>query len=112
MTHTPESRPSETLTVAITEATKLESRRAFAEAATMIDEAIRLNKEAPASLRFKALLLRSDLAISLNDLGEGRGILAEAKQIKLSAQDRESLAVELRRADDLETFFTHRGCAG
>ena len=65
-----------------------------------------------AGLRFQALLLRADLAVSLNELVEGRGVLAEARQIRLSADEREALAPDLRRADDLESFFTHRGCAG
>jgi hypothetical protein len=101
-----------TLESALKTATLLESRRAYAEAAKVLDEAMTQNVEAPAHQRFQALLLRTDLAISLNDLGAGRGILAEAKQIRLSAEEREALSADLRRADDLESFFTHRGCAG
>jgi hypothetical protein len=100
------------LSKALADATLLESRREYAEAAKILDEATTRDKGAPAPQRFLALLLRTDLAISLNDLGEGRGILAEARQIKLSAEEREALSAELRRADDLESFFTHRGCAG
>ena len=108
---------SGTLESALKTATLLESRREYAEAARILDEAVTLDKGAPApqrfqALLFQALLLRTDLAISLNDLGAGRGILAEAKQIRLSAEERESLSADLRRADDLEAFFTHRGCAG
>jgi hypothetical protein len=99
---------SNTLDAAIS----LESRREFAEAARILDEAVAKDKDAPAPLRFRALLLRTDLAILLEDLGAGRGILAEARQIRLSAEEREALGSELRRADDLEVFFTHRGCAG
>jgi hypothetical protein len=103
---------SSRLTEALAEAVALESRRAYAEAAGILDEAVAQDKEAPAPLRFQALLLRADVAVSLNDLGEGRGILAEARQVRLTAEEREALAPDLRRADDLESFFTHRGCAG
>ena len=100
------------LSKALAEATALESRREYAEAARLLDDAVARDQGAPAPLRFQALVLRTDLAISMNDLGEGRGILAEARQIRLSAEERESLSADLRRADDLEAFFTHRGCAG
>jgi hypothetical protein len=100
------------LTKALAEAAQLDARRDHAEAARLLDEAITRDKDAPGPLKFKALVLRSDISVSLNDLGEGRGILAEARQIRLSAAERESLAADLRRADDLESFFTHRGCAG
>ena len=103
---------STTLAASLDAAASLESRRAYAEAAELLDVAMTQDKEAPAPLRFQALILRTDLAVSLNDLGMGRGILAEARQIRLSAGERESLAADLRRADDLEAFFTHRGCAG
>ena len=103
---------SKALAEALISASALESRREYAAAAKILDEAMTLDKEAPAPLRFQALVLRTDLAISLNDLGEGRGILAEARQVRLSAQEKDFLAPDLRRADDLEAFFTHRGCAG
>jgi hypothetical protein len=90
----------------------LEARRGYAEAAALLDEALAENPGAPARLRFQALLLRTDLAVSLNDLVEGRGVLAEARQIRLTAEEREALAADLSRAEDLEAFFTHRGCAG
>ena len=104
--------PLKPLAEALDSAGALESRREYAAAAKILDEAITEDKGAPAPLRFQALLLRTDLAISMNDLGEGRGILAEARHIRLSAEERETLSSDLRRADDLEAFFTHRGCAG
>ena len=100
------------LSEALPLALALESQRTFGDAAKLLDASLANEPEAPAPLRFKALVLRSDLAVSLNDLGEGRGILAEARQIRLTAEDRTTLAADLRRADDLESFFTHRGCAG
>jgi hypothetical protein len=103
---------SAALRAALDKAAALEARRAHAEAARLLDEAGTAHPEAPAALRFQALLLRTDLAISLNELVEGRGILAEARQVRLTAEERGTLAADLARAEDLEAFFTHRGCAG
>jgi hypothetical protein len=103
---------SSALEEAFQAALRLESRREHAAAAKILDDALASDPGAPAPLRFRALLVRSDLAVELNDLAEGRGILAEARQVRLSPDERGALAAELRRADDLETFFTHRGCAG
>lgn len=104
--------PSPEFSLALQSALSQESRREHAAAAQTLDAALERHPDAPAPLRFQALLLRADLAISLNDLGEARGILAEAKQVPLRPSDRESLETELRRVDDLEAFLTHRGCAG
>ncbi len=89
-----------------------ESQRGHALAAATLDAALREATEADAPLRMRALVLRADLAVTLNVLGEALGILAEAKHVPLSPSDRESLESELRRIDDLEVFLTHRGCAG
>jgi hypothetical protein len=57
-------------------------------------------------------VVRADLACALGDLIESRGILAEARQIRLDAKAKAEAVLELDRADALETFLTHRGCAG
>jgi hypothetical protein len=108
----PSPAASAPLRAALDQAVALDARRAHAEAARLLDEAVSAHPEAAAPLRFQALLLRTDLAVSLNDLVEGRGILAEARQIRLTADEREAIAADLDRAGDLEAFFTHRGCAG
>jgi Arc/MetJ-type ribon-helix-helix transcriptional regulator len=100
------------LSEVLTEAVRLDRARAHAEAARLLDEGLENHKGAPAPLLFQTLILRADLAVSLNELIEARGILAEAKQVVIPAVDRESLGSDLRRADDLEVFLTHRGCAG
>jgi hypothetical protein len=101
------------LSLALAEALRLEARRDPAAAAGVLDDAIaRHGPAAPDTARFRALLLRAELAVTMNDLGLGRGVLAEARQVRLSAGEKESLAAEQRRADDLEAFLTHRGCAG
>lgn len=97
---------------ALAEASRLESLREYESAARILDAALEHSPEASGYLRFQCLLLRAEIAVSLNDLGLGRGVLAEAFQIRLEAKVRESLEAELRRADDLESFLTHRGCAG
>jgi hypothetical protein len=112
LTETSSTAPSEAVRAALDAAVALEARRGHAEAARLLDKALAENPGAPAPVRFQALLLRTDLAISLNDLVEGRGVLAEARQVRLSADEREALAADLSRAEDLEVFFTHRGCAG
>jgi hypothetical protein len=104
--------PFPSLPDVLTEAIRLERARDHAEAARLLDEGLKVHQRAPAPLRFQALVLRTDLAVSLNELIEARGILAEAKQVALTADERESLGPDLRRADDLEVFLTHRGCAG
>lgn len=100
------------LSHALREATWLESRREYATAAALLDAALYSQGISPAPLRFRALVLRAELAVSLNAGGEARGILAEARQLHLDGAERESLETEMRRADDLEVFLTHRGCAG
>lgn len=94
------------------EAGRLDRACAFADAARLLDDILASGTDAPAPLRFQALVLRADVAVSLDDLIEARGILAEAKQVALTAGDRASLDSDLIRADQLEVFLTHRGCAG
>jgi hypothetical protein len=104
--------PTDNLQAALTEAATLEATGNRDAATRILDNALLKEPDGSPSLRFRALVLRADLAVSLNDLIEARGILAEAGQVPLSPADRESLAADLRRFDDLEVFLTHRGCAG
>jgi hypothetical protein len=100
------------LETALVHATRLDAARDRAAAAALLDEALGDAENAPSMVRFKALLLRAELAVDANDLIAGRGWLAEARTIRLDAAEREVLGNERLRADDLETFLTHRGCAG
>lgn len=100
------------LSETLVEAAALESKRLHAEAAALLDAALSAHAHAPAAARFRALVVRADLACTLGDLIEGRGILAEARQIRLDAQDKAEASSEIDRADALEAFLTHRGCAG
>src|SRR5690606_25693077 len=67
----------------LAEAEGLDRARDHAGAAVLLDEGLARHGGAPAPLRFRALVLRADLAVSLNDLIEARGILAEARQVAL-----------------------------
>ena len=94
------------------EALRLEAAHDAAAAATALDIALVEDEHAEAVLRFRALVVRADLACTLGDLIESRGILAEARQIRLDARAKTEASAEIDRADALETFLTHRGCAG
>jgi len=96
----------------LAEAARLDHARAWQQAARLLDAGLTAHPQAGAPVRFRALVLRADLAVSLSELIEARGILAEAKREPLTAADREALGADLRRVDDLEAFLTHRGCAG
>lgn len=108
----PEDAAGDSLAHALITARLQDARREHAAAARTLDAALNPACAASAALRFQALVLRADLAVSLDALGEALGILAEAKQVPLGPSDRESLGSDLRRVDDLEVFLTHRGCAG
>jgi hypothetical protein len=97
---------------AFAEALRLDAIRERAAAASILDDALKGASDAPEPLRFRALLLRAELAVDSSDLITGRGILSEAVRVPLTPSDRESLSAELSRANDLEAFLTHRGCAG
>lgn len=99
---------------AIQQATELEAARDPGAAARILDAALEAAPEADPALRFRALLLRAELAVTLNDAGGARGILADAFRAlrNVDAVARARLSSESRRADDLEAFLTHRGCAG
>jgi hypothetical protein len=96
----------------LADAARLDHARAYQQAAGLLDDGLAAHPRAAASVRFRALVLRADIAVSLNDLIEARGILADAKREPLTKADREALSADLRRVDDLEAFLTHRGCAG
>jgi hypothetical protein len=101
-----------TLDSVLAEANRLEASGNRVGATSLLDAALAKNENAPAAPRFRASLLLAEMAVDAGHLIEARGRLAEALQIRLNAAERESLSAEARRADDLEAFLTHRGCAG
>ncbi len=106
------SLPAETLVAALAAAVRLDAARDRAGAISLLDAALESTENEAGATRFKALLLRAEFAVDTGDLIDARGWLAQARQIRLGAAGREGLSSELRRADDLEAFLTHRGCAG
>jgi catechol 2,3-dioxygenase-like lactoylglutathione lyase family enzyme len=74
----------------------------FAKAAQLLDKALADEQAAPTVHRIRALVLRASLAISLDDHTLARKLLSDVRQIPLEAQEREALAAELQRADDLQ----------
>lgn len=113
----PNTAASETVddTTAKTDSTKLsrairgadflsETKADFASAAKMLDTALASDDPATDSQRVQALVLRSSLAINLNDLPHAKQLLEQMRQIDLSDEQRENLAEELQRAADLEAL--------
>lgn len=100
------------LETALAEALRLDAARDRAGAIPVLEAALHSAANESAATRFKALLLRAELAADAGELIDARGWLAEARKIRLGLEEREELGAELRRGDDLESFLTHRGCAG
>lgn len=103
-----------TLEDELKEAARRDAARDSGAAADLLDRLLAAPAGVDPALRFRALLLRAEVAVNLNDSGFARGVLAEAFQAlrDVNAAERAALSSEQRRADDLETFLTHRGCAG
>lgn len=84
----------------------VEAHGDFEAAAQALDKALLDTTQAddapvPPVHRVQALVLRASLAVSLNDRALAETLLSDARQIPLEAQEREALAAELLRADDL-----------
>ncbi|MFE7424023.1 bleomycin resistance protein [Streptomyces sp. NPDC057545] len=71
------------------------------QGARILDHA--LTKETPArpAEHYRALILRADLAVQLDDPATARARLTEAAELPLHESDREALADDIRRASDL-----------
>ncbi len=83
----------------------VEAHGDFAKAAQTMDKALAQKEPVPSVHLVQALVLRASLAISLDDQQFARTLLTQVRQIELEAHDRETLAVELQRADDLEKLI-------
>lgn len=80
----------------------VEAQGDFAKAAQTLDKALAQKEPVPPVHLVQALVLRTGLAISLDDKALARTLLTQVRQIKLEAHERDALAAELQRADDLE----------
>src|SRR5690606_38828408 len=94
---TPPARPA--LTDILHEAMRLDPARAHARVAHPLYDNLNTYRDAPAPPRFQALVLRAEVAVSLQELLEPRGALAEARQVALTVTARASLAAPIPRAD-------------
>jgi hypothetical protein len=80
----------------------VEAEGDFAKAAEMMDKALGQKEPVPPTHLVQALVLRAGLAICLDDKALARTLLTQVRHIELEAQDKDTLAAELQRADDLE----------
>lgn len=82
--------------------TLADSKGDFEAAAKILDAALAQDEPTPAVHRVQALILRAEIAISMDDQLLAGRLLGEARQIPLHDEDRTVLAEDLQRADDLE----------
>lgn len=83
----------------------VEAEGDFAAAARMLDNALAQPDPVPPAHRVQALVLRAALAFSLDDRELARTCLLEARSIPLAPHERDALAAEWQRADDLEKML-------
>jgi catechol 2,3-dioxygenase-like lactoylglutathione lyase family enzyme len=72
-----------------------------AQAAKIIDGALRRGVDEPAADRVAALAYRAELALAMSDPARAREALAELDRIELTAADRDRLADTLAAAEEL-----------
>ncbi|MEJ3747636.1 VOC family protein [Actinomycetes bacterium KLBMP 9797] len=84
----------------------------FATASQVLDGALAADARAEPVLRFRALVLRADLAIRLGDPGRARDLLVAAEEISPAGIDGTDLADEVRRITELRDSLgrTSEGC--
>ena len=78
-----------------------DSRDDPAAAAQVLDSAIAADEQAPAPVRAKALILRADVALRMDEPDRATELLAEARSVELDEADRDAIADDLARARDL-----------
>jgi hypothetical protein len=83
----------------------VEAEGDFEGAARMLDKALARDEPAPLVHRVQALVLRAAVAVNLDDKALARTVLSQVRQMPLEAHDRDTLAAELQRADDLEQML-------
>ncbi|MED2257755.1 MULTISPECIES: VOC family protein [Brevibacillus] len=78
-----------------------------AEAAKVLDLVFSKAEEASASLRYKAYVLRADIAASMDEINLARVLMQEAEQLSLSGQEREEVVEATNRLAELKGAFGH-----
>lgn len=72
-----------------------------AAAVRVLDRALKLDEPVSGPLRFRALMLRADLAVRLDDEEAARGYLSEVDGLDLTTEEFGQIQDELRRRQDL-----------
>ncbi|MGB2568829.1 bleomycin resistance protein [Micromonospora citrea] len=80
----------------------------FVAAAKVLDGALAADTGAEPALRFRALVLRADIAIRLDDPTNAQRLLADAAALPLTTADRTRLGDELRRITELRPLLAAR----
>lgn len=83
-----------------------DSKGDFAAAATMLDTALAREEPAPPVHRLRALLLRAEVAVNMEDLPLARRLLGMILAVPLSQAERAALAGELERAHEMEKLLS------
>jgi hypothetical protein len=73
----------------------------YAQAARILDNALRNNPSAPAHERVSALVYRAELAVTMGDTAAAATRLAELQSLPLTAADRDAVSAEIERAKTL-----------
>lgn len=101
------SQPAPRLERALEAATLLLYSRGDPETtARVIDDALAATPDASDRLRVQAQIMRADAAHALGDDALAATLLAQAEEIPLRANDRERIADDLARADELRAALT------
>ncbi|XID94972.1 hypothetical protein ACF3MZ_10845 [Paenibacillaceae bacterium WGS1546] len=78
------------------------SKEDASAAAKVLDAAFAKHTEAPSILRFKALVLRADVATALDDHNTATKVLHEAKQVPLTDSEQEAVEETRKRMLEIE----------
>lgn len=94
------------LEFAISRATRFrESKLDLSGAAKILDVALERYSDEAKILIARALLLRAEIALDVDDHALAKTFLEQMRQFELTADDGEALSAELQRADDLENLI-------
>ena len=78
-----------------------------AEAAKVLDLVFSKAAEASASLRYQAYVLRSDIAVAMDEINHARVFMQEAEPLMLSGEEREEVVEATKRLVELKGALGH-----
>lgn len=76
-----------------------------AQAARVLDLVLGKSAEASAPLRYKAFVLRADIAVSMDDPQLAKRYIGEAERLPLSAEEREEASAAADRLEELKSSW-------